>query len=336
VVVFEAGLVGRKQTFQIRNPMTDPNPGPLELSIIVVTYNSRRHVRDCLESVQLSAASFGHEVIVVDNASQDGTPDIIRNEFPNVRLIANPENKGFAHGNNLGIAQSQGQFIILLNPDAVVPPKTLDTLLKEMKLSSETGLLGCLLLNADRSLQQSFGYEVSFWSEVIRKLFFNLWENHRFSPAGWVLRFLHSRKREVAWVKGACMLARRQALLDAKLMDENFFMYLEDADLCQRIRQLGWHVRYTPEAQVTHFGGGSVQSNPGRSALEYRRSQLYYFKKHLKENDLKALKIYLSFKMRKNILIVNFRQWVGWGAPGPLAEQKQFSRETLSLVQSFQ
>jgi GT2 family glycosyltransferase len=140
----------------------------------------------------------------------------------------------------------------------------------------------------------------------------------------------------VDWVKGACMLLRRQALLDVKLMDETFFMYLEDADLCRRIRQSGWQVRYTPEAEVIHFGGGSVRSNPERSGLEYRRSQLHYFKKHLGEKSLKALKIYLGFKMMKNILMVNFRQWVGWGAPGPLAEQKRFLRETLSLVRSFQ
>ena len=256
--------------------MTDPNTDPLELSIVVVTYNSRRHIRDCLESIQRTVGDIGHEVIVVDNASQDGTQDIIRNEFPDARLIANPDNLGFACGNNQGIAQSQGQFVLLLNPDTVVPPKTLDALLNEMKRSLETGLLGCKLLNTDRSLQQSFGYEVSIVSEVVRKLFFNLWEDYRFPPVGWVLRSLHSRKKEVAWVKGACMLSRRQALLDVKLLDETFFMYMEDADLCRRIRQSGWLVRYTPEAEVIHFGGGSVRSNRERSALEYRRSQLHY------------------------------------------------------------
>ncbi|MEE8127686.1 MAG: glycosyltransferase family 2 protein, partial [Nitrospinaceae bacterium] len=147
--------------------MTDPNPGFLELSIIVVTYNSRRHVRDCLESVQRAAGDIDHEVIVVDNASQDGTPGIIRNEFPKARLIANPENLGFACGNNQGISQSQGRYILLLNPDTVVLPKTLATLLEEINQSPETGLLGCRLLNADRSIQQSFGYEVSFWNEAV-------------------------------------------------------------------------------------------------------------------------------------------------------------------------
>jgi len=316
--------------------MTDPNPNPLELSIIIVTHNSRRHVRDCLESIQQTAGGIHHEVIVVDNASQDGTPDIIRNEFPKVRLDAHPENLGFARGNNRGITQSGGQYVLLLNPDSKVLPKTLATLLMEMKESPQTGLLGCRLLNADRSLQQSFGYEVTVCNEVVRKIFFNLWENHRFPPVGWILRTLHSRTTEVAWVKGACMLSRRQALLDANLMDETFFMYLEDADLCQRLRQLGWQVRYTPEAEVIHFGGGSVRSNTERSAMEYRKSQLHYFKKHLGEKSLKTLKVYLGLKVRINILAVEFRQWIGWGAPGTLAEQKRCLQEILSLVRSFQ
>ena len=316
--------------------MTDPSPDLLELSVVVITYNSRRHVRDCLESIQRTAGDIRHEVIVVDNASQDGTQEIIRNEFPKVHLLANPDNRGFARGINQGITQSQGEFILLLNPDTVVLPKAIATLLKEMKQSPETGLLGCRLLNADRSLQQSFGCEVSVWNEVVRKLFFNLWENYRFSPVGWILRSLHSRKREVAWVKGACMLLRRQSLFDVQLMDEDFFMYLEDADLCRRIRQSGGSVRYTPEAEVIHFGGGSVWSNPEQSALEYRRSQLHYFKKHLGEKSLKILKFYLGLKIRKNLLVVSFKQWVGWGASGSLAEQKQFLREVLSLVQNFQ
>lgn len=315
--------------------MIDPTPNPLELSIIVVTYNSRKHVRGCLESIQRTSGDIDHEVILVDNASKDGTPNIIRNEFPDVRLIINPESLGFAHANNQGISQSQGQYILLLNLDTVVLPKTLATLLNEINQSPETRLLGCRSLNTDRSLQQSFGYEVGIWNEAVRKIFFNLWKNHRFLPVGWVLHSLHSRKKKVAWVKGACMLLRQQTLFDAKLMDETFFIYLKDADLCQRIRQLDWQGRYTPEAEVIHFGNGSVQSNPEHSALEYRRSQLHYFKKHLGKTSLKVLKIYLDFKMRKNILGVNFRQWIGWGSPGLLAEQKHFLQKTLSLVLSF-
>lgn len=316
--------------------MTDLNPTPLELSIIIVTYNSRRHVRDCLESIQKTAGNIPHEVIVVDNASQDGTPDILRNEFPDTRLIANSENPGFARSINQGISQSQGSYILLLNPDTTVLPKTLETLLNEMKESPETGLLGCRLLSADRRLQQSFGYEITIGSEMVRKFLFNLWEEYRFAPMGWILKTLHSHKREVDWVKGACMLARRQVLFDVKLMDEGFFIYLEDADLCQRIRQSGWKVRYTPEAEVIHFGGGSVRSNREQCALEFRRSQLYYFKKHLDKSSLKTLKLYLVLKIRRNILTVRFRQWIGWGAPGPLEEKEQFLRKTLSLVQHFQ
>ncbi len=316
--------------------MTDPNPHSLDLSIVVVTYNSRDYLRDCLESVQRAAEGIAHEIIVVDNASEDGTPDIVCDEFPQVRLNASRDNRGLSRGNNRGIAQSRGRYILLLNPDTIVSPGVLTTLLQEVQRSPGTGVLGCRLLNADRSLQQSFGFEVSLFNEAVRKFFFNLWEKHRFPPAGWVLSSLHSKPREVSWVKGACMLVCRRAVFDAELMDESFFMYLEDADLCRRIRQLGWKVRYTPEAEVLHFGDGSVRTNPWQSALEFRRSQLHYFKKHLGPTHLKLLKIYLGFKMRKNLLWMTFRKWIGRGSPEQLAEQERFLRETLALIRKFE
>ena len=315
--------------------MTELYSYSLDLSIVVVTYNSRDYVPGCLDSVSRAAGNFDHEIIVVDNASQDGTPELVRQQFPNVRLFANRHNRGYAQGNNQGMAQSRGRYILLLNPDTVVRPGALLAMLQEMKRSPGTGLLGCRLLNADGSLQQSFGFEVSFVNEAVRKFFFNLWEDHWFPPAGWILKSLHARKREVAWVKGTCMLLCRQAVFDAELMDENFFMYLEDADLSRRIRQLGWKVRYTPEAEVTHFGGGSTRSNPGKSAVEHRRSQLHYFKKHLGHTHLKALKFYLRLKMRKNILWLNVRQWIGWGSREQLAEQKLYLQEILSLTRNF-
>ncbi len=315
--------------------MTELYSNSLDLSIVVVTYNSSDHVRGCLESLIRETEQIEYEIIVVDNASQDGTPDIVCDEFPKARLIVNRDNRGHAQGNNQGMAQSRGRYILLLNPDTVVQPGALTALLQEMKRSPGIGLLGCRLLNSDGSLQQSFGFEVGFVNEAIRKFFFNLWSHHRFPPVGWVLKTLHSRKKEVDWVKGACMLVCRQAVFDAELLDEKFFMYMEDADLSRRIRQLGWKVRFTPEAEVMHFGGGSARSNLGRSALEHRRSQLYYFKKHLGKTRLNALKVYLRLKMRKNILCLNIRQWVGWGSREQLAEQKRFSREILSLTQNF-
>lgn len=316
--------------------MTDPNSHSLDLSIVIVTYNSRDYLRDCLESVQRAAEGIAHEIIVVDNASEDGTPDIVCDEFPNVRLNVSRDNRGLSRGNNRGIAQSRGRYILLLNPDTIVSPGVLSALLQEVQRSPGTGVLGCRLLNGDRSLQQSFGFEVGLFNEAVRKFFFNLWEKRRFPPAGWVLRALHSKPREVSWVKGACMLVCRRAIFDAELMDESFFMYLEDADLCRRIRQLGWKVRYTPEVEIMHFGDGSVRTNPWQSALEFRKSQLHYFKKHLSPTHLKLLKIYLGSKMRKNLLWMTFRKWIGWGSPEQLAEQERFLRETLALIRKFE
>ena len=315
--------------------MTDLNPHALDLSIIIVTHNSRNYLRDCLESVQRAAAGIEHEIIVVDNASDDGTPDIVSRDFSRVRLNASKDNRGLSRGNNKGIAQSRGRYLLLLNPDTIVSPGALTTLLEEVQRSPGTGVLGCRLLNADRSLQQSFGFEVSLFNEAVRKFFFNLWEYYRFPPAGWVLSALHSKPREVSWIKGACMLVCRQAMFDAELMDESFFMYLEDADLCRRIRQLGWKVRYTPEAEILHFGEGSTRSNPWQSALEFRRSQLHYFKKHLGPTHLKILKIYMGIKIRKNLLQTTIRKWIGWGSPEQLAQQERLLKKVLILIPKF-
>ena len=132
--------------------MTERYSYSLDLSIVVVTYNSRDYVPECLDSVSRAAGNFDHEIIVVDNASQDGTPELVRQQFPNVRLFANRHNRGYAQGNNLGMTQSRGRYILLLNPDTVVRPGALLAMLQVMKRSPGTGLLGCRLLNADGSL----------------------------------------------------------------------------------------------------------------------------------------------------------------------------------------
>ncbi|MDH5761934.1 MAG: glycosyltransferase family 2 protein [Nitrospinota bacterium] len=315
--------------------MTDLTTSPVELSVIIVTCNSSDYVRNCLQSVQRAVEKIDHELIVVDNASQDGTQEIIRNEFSNIRLIVNQENLGYARGNNQAIAISRGQYLWLLNPDTMVPPQTPSILLREMKRSPRIGLMGCRLLNADQSIQLSFGFEISLFNEAVRKLFFNLWENYRFPPAGWLVRSMHARYREVDWVKGASMVAVRQAIFDAELMDERFFLYLEDADLSLRLRQLGWKVVYTPDTEIIHFGSGSVRSNPDRSELEHRISQLNYFKKHLGPGRLKILKIYLALKLRKNLALITVRKWVGWGSRERLAARQRSLQETLSLVRNF-
>ncbi|NIQ03421.1 MAG: glycosyltransferase [Nitrospinaceae bacterium] len=280
--------------------MTGLVPFTLELSIVIVAHNSREFLEACLNSVRREAAGMDHEIILIDNASRDGTGDYAGAAFPEVQLIRNRDNVGFARAVNQGLRQSQGRFICLLNPDTELQPGALTTLVAEMQRLPGTGALGGRLLNSDRTLQESFGSDIGVWSEIWRKGFLNLWGRYRFAPAGWILKWTHSQKREVGWVAGTCMMLCRQAVLDAGMMDEHFFLYLEDADLSLRIRQLGWRVRYTPEAEVIHHGGISVASNSAQSTLEFRHSQLHYFKKHRGPRWLKIFKTYLLLKLAKD------------------------------------
>jgi len=312
--------------------MPNSQSNPLELTILTVTHDSRNYIRGCLESIQRAGEDIDHEVIVVDNASEDGTPDIVEKEFSQVRLIRSLHNQGMGHGINQGAVQSRGRYLLILNPDTLLMPDTLTILLNEIQQFPGTGLLGCRLIHGDRTLQQSFGYEINCFNLMIQKLFFNLWEQNRFAPMGWILQWMHTRRREVDWVKGACMLVNRQALFDAELMDESFFMYLEDADLCHRIRQLGWKIRYTPKTEVVHFGGGSSRDNHHRCALEYRKSQFYYFKKYLGGLNFSLLKAYLEIKMRKNLIGAALKRWVGRSTPQQFSEERQRLQDVISLL----
>ncbi|MFQ5673227.1 MAG: glycosyltransferase family 2 protein [Nitrospinales bacterium] len=305
------------------------------LSIVIVNYNSKDYLRDCLYSIRETAANLQCEIIVIDNRSVDGSVEFIRKVFPEVILIPNKINCGFSRACNQGIKISRSPYILLLNNDTVLLPHALETMISIMEKSPGIGLLGCKLLNTDRSLQQSFGRVTGFVNEFGRKYFINLYEKHKNSLVGKFLNWTHAGEKEVAWVKGACMLLRRQAILDADLMDENYFMYMEEVDLSIRIKQLGWKIVYTPRAQIVHHGGGSTATNSYRALVEYRKSQLYFYKKHYGKSGLLKLRIYLYCK-----LCVNYLGW--WvvslfkrGADSRVEERGRCLREIFKLVVDY-
>ena len=239
------------------------------------------------------AGDIDREIIVVDNHSDDGSVETLRSDFPDVTLIANDENLGFSKANNQGIKISKGRYLLLLNNDTKVLPGAIDTLIEVMERSPHTGLLGCRLLNADGTPQLSFGNMVGFINELGRKYILNrLLGNYSNPLAKKLVDHLHSEEKEADWIRGACMFCRREAMSDVGLMDENFFMYLEEVDLGVRIKRKGWKVVYTPHAAIIHYGGVSTGKND-RAAMEYRKSQLYFYKKHYGNWGLMGLKCYL-------------------------------------------
>ncbi len=269
----------------MRQPKNGRPERERELSIILVNYNDRAGLGRCLHSLEKEARDIGAEVVVVDNNSRDGSQDLVQNSFPWTRLILNSENLGYARANNRGIRESRGKFVLLLNPDTVVPPGALTALLTEFKARPETAAIGPALVHENGSFQVSFGRKVSFLSELVQKSIRNPYYKIRLKTA--------AEARETGWLSGACLLVRRLALEEAGLFDENFFLFFEDIDLCLRLRQKGFRLVFDPRVKVYHAGGASTSRQRLASRLEYRRSQVYFYRKHNSRLSLFLLLLYL-------------------------------------------
>jgi GT2 family glycosyltransferase/O-antigen/teichoic acid export membrane protein len=311
-------------------------PMSLDLSIITVNYKSTDHLMKCLESIADSVGNLSYEVIVIDNNSQDDCAERVSSQFPEAIFIANDENVGFSRANNQGIKVSKGKYILLLNNDTVVQRESLAKMHSIMERSPEIGLLGCRLVNADGSMQHSFGRMLSIVNEFGRKYIINpLLRHHKNPTIKKITDSLFSHEQEADWICGACMFLRRKALQEVRLLDEKIFLYMEDVDLGVRIKRAGWEVKYTPEATVIHFGGGSVPQNQFRTLVEYRRSQLYFYKKHYGQLGLLPLKVYLYMKMGKNFLMTFVDRLLTLKKPEELEERDRFNREIFSIIRNY-
>ena len=273
------------------------------LSILLVNYNDGTHVLDCLSSIETNAQAIDHEVIVVDNASTDGSLELIAERFPRIRIIRNSRNEGFGRANNRAVREGRGKFILFLNTDIVLHPGALDLLLAEMAANPLTGIVGPALINPEDSFQVSFGNRVGFITEAFKKAFLNRAVQRGLRKS--------DRRREVGWVSGAFLLARKKALLDAGPFDERFFLYFEDIDLCRRAVEKGWKVIFLPRAVSFHWGGATTAGRRLRSRLEYRKSQLLFYRKHNSLASLALLKLYLKLNFAALSLSGAFRKEPG-------------------------
>lgn len=241
----------------------------MDLSILIVNWNGRDLLLDCLRSIYETVRGISYEVLVVDNGSRDGSPAAVRNLYPSVHLIENARNLGFARANNQAIRASRGRYVLLLNSDTVVRPGALGGLVRFTDRHPEVGIAGCRLVNPNGSLQPSWARFPSFWSEVLDR---NVRHRRSMPREPWAY--------EVDWVGGACLLARREAIEQVGRLDEDFFMYSEEADWCYRMVQHGWKVAYLETAEVIHLGGGSSRLRSDAMAVELYRSKLRFFRKH--------------------------------------------------------
>ena len=241
----------------------------VSLSIIIVNWNTRALVIDCLESIRQHPPSSAYEIWVVDNASSDDSVAAVKAAFPDVRLIENERNSGFAAANNQAIQVSSGEAVMLLNSDTLVREHAFDRLLAALEAYPQIGIVGARLLNQDGSLQPSWAAFPTIWSELrgvnVRKVM-------PFRDA--------SNLQSVDWVGGAALLIRRRATKQVGLMDERFFMYSEETDWCYRVKQAGWEICYCTDAEITHLGGQSTKRVSVQMKTELFRSKLRFFRTH--------------------------------------------------------
>jgi GT2 family glycosyltransferase len=252
---------------------------PPRLAIVIVSFNTREDLRRCLESLTAAPPAVGHEIVVVDNASSDGSAGMVRERWPSVRVLAQPANLGFAAANNVGIRATGAGLILLLNSDTLVPPGAVDALVAALRAHPEAAVAGPRLVDADGRIEVSFGPMIAPFAEVRQKCLTALHRRGVGVATRWVERAA-SRERFVDWVSGAALLVYRRDAEAVGLLDERYFMYTEDVDFCAAIRARRRRILFTPAATITHLRGRARATDPARVGAAYRRSQLAFYAKH--------------------------------------------------------
>ncbi len=248
------------------------------LAIVIVSYNVRQELHACLESIVGHSTPFATTVCVVDNASSDGTPQMVRETWPAVQLIEAGSNVGFARANNLGIRATRSEFVLLLNPDTLVPPGSIQSLIRGLAADPNAAAAGPRLRDERGFPELSFGWTMSPFGELRQKLLGALYD-WRVRQAVRLVDRWSRRAGEREWVSGAALLVRRADLEAVGLLDERYFMYTEDVDLCVALRRRGRAIIYVPQSEIVHLRGRSAGRNRETERLR-RRSQVAYYEKH--------------------------------------------------------
>lgn len=301
----------------------------MSVSIVIVSWNTRDLLSTCLETIRhqtgLENPEFV-ETIVVDNCSTDGTVEMLKANYPEVTLVENLENVGFARGTNQGVQHATGESILLLNPDTELTEHAISVLMTTLKSNPGVGAVGARLVSPDGTLQESAYPTIRLFRE-----FWRLFHLDRFAPIAtyplknWSFERLH----RVDVVQGACLLVRRQALNEVGLLDEDYFMYTEEVDLCYRLIQAGWEVCWEPRAVVVHHGGQSTRQRQAEMFLRLYESKILFLRKHHGHVSAEAYKGLL--------LLASLPRVIGGGlagisGSGPGDQRRVIARNYLQLL----
>lgn len=292
----------------------------MDLSIILVSWNVRDLLRQCLESIRQQSFDYAPvadppadpagprganprgagddrgrtEIIVVDNASTDGTVEMLRAEFPDVRVIANSENVGFTRGNNQALAQTQRHYLFLLNPDTELRPGALQTLIVYMDAHPRVGMVGPKLVQADGSLQSSRRRFPTLATAFFESTKLQQWvPRNRILTRYYMLDTSDDVAQEVDWITGSAMFVRREVYEQVGGFDEGFFMYSEELDWCYRVKKAGWQIVYLPSVQIVHHGGKSSEQVLAQRDIHFHSSKVRFFRKYRGAFVAEFLRVFL-------------------------------------------
>lgn len=257
------------------------DPYPIDVSIIVVAWNVRKLLQDCLDSVVAQTKDVHYEVIYVDNASKDGSVEMVRQRFPEVRVIENSQNNGFIKANNQGIEVARGRYVLLLNSDTLVLDNAIAKTVTFADAHADAAVVGCRVLNPDRTLQRTCFMYPSLLNMFLGATYlYKLFPGSRFFGRERMTWWAFDDVREVETVCGCYSLVRRDAIDQVGLMDPTYFVYGDDPDWCYRFRKAGWRVLFTPDAQIIHYGGQNTKQMASAFRWQLEGSKLIFVRLH--------------------------------------------------------
>jgi GT2 family glycosyltransferase len=280
--------------------MVFPSQPDLDLSIIIVNYNAEKLLRECLESVFRFQKDLNFEMILIDNHSQDGSMEMVKKRFPQVRLVENKRNLGFSAACNQGIKSSRGRYLLLLNPDTEFTGGGVTGMIEFMESHRPAGICGPRMVDPEGKVQfscrsfPSYLTAISSRQSVLNRLF----PDNPLSKTYLLKDRNGSRQSEVDWVSGSAMLVRREVFEKIGLLDESFFMYVEDVDFCYRAKKANLQVHFVPEVTIVHHIGQSTRRRRMRMRVEHHRSMYRFYRKHFSPGPLLKATVFLGIWIR--------------------------------------
>lgn len=305
----------------------------IDLSIIIVNWNTRELLKQCLESVYATVQGLEFEVWVVDNASSDGSAAMLRESFPQVMLVENSNNEGFSRANNRALMACSGEYICLLNPDTIVFSGTFQVLVQFLVDHNQAGFCGPRVLNQDMTIQQSWGSFPTLVMEILPYPIRLLLSKHKLTRqryAGETEPYQESVM--VDWIKGACLVLRRSVTFQIGLLDEDYFMYAEEMDWCLRGKKSGYSTWYIPDVKIIHYGGAAGAHVPSRVYLDFHKSRLLFFRKHYSWVTNLIVRVYLMAKCMAYGILVHYSPLMSSGSTMKPGEARNLYFRTFMLA----